>query len=112
MSLRKCIAVFALLCFSTGVVFAGSEDWEGSFTIQDAKGATMLITHSPDHVKAGWATAGNAITFSKNVHMNGFDIAADGTLGVHMNVDTFTAEAAKWGSIVNKEIHLGPSYSA
>lgn len=45
-NISKLLLSIIVLVFSSAL-FAGSEDWQGTFTIQNSSGAKSTIVHSP-----------------------------------------------------------------
>lgn len=92
--------------------FAGSEDWNGSFSFKDNNGETHSVVHAPNYIQFMFFRVGSCLRLSKGASMNGFVIPENVELCTKTNVETFTNEVQKLGFITNKAVKLGPTYTA
>lgn len=110
MEFRKIIALsLGLICTSS--VFAGKEDWNGSYKVQVSDTVTWDVVHTPTQVKILFISSGVCTHLGKGASINGVKIKEDLDLCVAENVPNFTKEVQKLGTIVNKSVKLGPTYS-
>ena len=107
--MRKLVVTFALLSLLATSAFAGKEDWEGNFTLEDGDGRSYNSSHSPTRINFVFISS-RSFTFSKGVRMNGLVSSAAGVLSFDSNVENFKLELAKWGTITGEDIRLGPTY--
>ena len=97
------------LLWST-ISFANVEDWKGSFTIINLNNETQKVTHTPTYVQYLFFTAGECIYLDKGTVLNGMKLQDNVNLCTNLNVEKFEGEVKKLGSILNKEVTLGPTY--
>ena len=110
MLINKITTIIALaLSFGTAAM-AGTEDWNGSFTIQDPNGQTKTIKHTPSYINFYFFTAGTCLFLGKGITINGLKINQDTNLCVSSSVEQFTVEVQKIGSLIRKDVKLGPTY--
>lgn len=110
MIIKKAITSASLILSLAATAFAGSEDWNGQYIFQAANGQSYTVTHSPTRVSFLFFSAGVCLALSKNSSINGMVIPADVTLCRADNIETFTNEVQKLGTIISKTITMGSSY--
>ncbi len=110
MKLKIMIAVILSVFLATSA-FAGTEDWQGSYSIELPDGNTTTIIHTPTFVQFTFMRAGKCINLSKGSNMNGLILKQDVELCVASNIDEFTNEAEKVGTIIDKNIIPGSTYT-
>lgn len=108
--LNKTILSMILSLSLVASAFAGSEDWSGTFTIQAHNGSVQSIEHSPNGVSFLFFRVGSCLFLSKGSRVNGLVMKEDINLCRDMDVEQFTVEVQKLGSILSKTITLGPTY--
>lgn len=106
---RRIAAAMLLGLLSSTAVFASSEQWNGQFTFQTLQGE-YTITHSPNNVQFMFLRAGECLQLHKGSQLNDLVIPADVKLCRKDNVETFTNEVLKLGTLVKQEITLDPDY--
>lgn len=111
MTIRKTAFLIFFSLLSITNAFAGKEDWNGNFTINDALGSANHVLHTPTSVSYLCFCAGKCIELHKGTSINGIEIKEDVHLCTNSDVETFTAEVAKLGSILDRKITLGKTYS-
>lgn len=105
------IMVSAILSFLIVTnIFAGTEDWNGSYSIELSDGNTTTVIHTPTFVKLSFLRAGKCIKLSKGSNINGIIPKQDISLCVSSNIDQFTQEVENLGIILEKIITQGPTY--
>ena len=107
----KMFFVLVLGLFYVTSSFAGSEDWNGVFNVKMSATEKADVTHTPTGVKFLFFSAGKCLKLNKGMIINGIEIKEDVALCVSDNVGKFTAEVQKLGSVLNKKITLGPTYT-
>lgn len=105
---KKLILIAALGLSS--VAFAGTEDWNGVFTVQDSNGGLQTVSHTPTRVKFIFFSAGGCIHLGKGSKINGIEFKDDINLCTISDIQTFTNEVQKIGVIVNKTVTPGSTY--
>ncbi|MCC2666580.1 MAG: hypothetical protein K0R24_1326 [Gammaproteobacteria bacterium] len=106
------LILFCLLFLFSNILFAGSEDWQGTFTIQNPTGAQDTIIHTPTEVILFSMIYTKEFNFSGGrIHLNGFSPTQDGVLNVNMKIEEFTEQVKKFGVIVNQKVTPGSTYS-
>lgn len=100
------LLAFSLLFINP--VFAGSEDWDGKFFVKN--GGEQTVIHTSKYVQFSFIRSKH-IHFSKGSRINDMTFSQDIDLSTEMNITTFTEEVRKIGIILNKSIHVGPSYN-
>lgn len=109
--LRKIVIAFLFgLSFIVTSAYAGKEDWTGVFTINDGSRSPKEVRHTPTAVSYAFFNCKD-IQLGKGCKINGVVIKEDVNLRVDSDVETFTAEVAKLGAILDQSIKLGPTYS-
>ena len=109
MSIKSILFLFGFLMITN--VFAGQEDWNGTFTINDGSNSSNIVKHTPSGVSYLFFKVGECLHLSKGTHINGVEIKEDINLCRDSNVTTFKGEVGKLGRILNQTINLGPTYS-
>ncbi len=106
------LSIFSLLLLFSSILFAGSEDWKGIFTIQNSTGAQDTITHTPTDLVVFSTVYTKKFAFSGGeIYLNGFSPTQDGVLDVNMKIEEFTEQVKKFGVIVNQQVTPGATYS-
>jgi hypothetical protein len=108
--LKKLFVAMALGVVLVTNAFAGSEDWNGTFTVQDADGEMRAVVHTPTSVQFLFFSAGRCLRLGKGVKINGMTIPEDVVLCTNATVEKFVDEVQKLGVITNKKVTLGPTY--
>lgn len=96
----------------SSAAFAGTEDWNGIFTVQDANGRLQTVSHTPTRVQFIFFGAGGCIHLGKGSKINGIEFKEDVNLCTASDIQTFTNEVQKIGVIVNKTVTPGVTYPA
>lgn len=99
-----------MLGFTVMSALAGNEDWTGTYELKTSGGQMQTVTHKPTHVSFMFFTVGRCLSLSKGARLNGMEIMQDTELCTHSNINNFTMEVAKLGTIIKKDIKLGISY--
>lgn len=105
----KIIAILGL--FLATNIFAGSEDWKGVYSVKLPDGSKTTIIHTPTYVHFTFIHAGKCIHLAKGSNLNGIVFQQDLNLCVSSNIEEFTYEAEKIGTILDKNITIGPTYT-
>lgn len=92
--------------------FAGSEDWNGTFTVQDSSGELRAVSHTPTSIQFLFFSVGKCLHLGQGAKINGMVIPEEVTLCTDSNVETFIEQVKKLGFITNKTVTLGPSYTS
>ena len=103
------MAITLGLLFVTNV-YAGSEDWNGTFTVQDSSGEARAVAHTPTGIQFLFFSVAKCLHLGKGAKINGMLIPEEVSLCTDMNVETFIEQVQKLGFISNKTVTLGPSY--
>jgi len=90
--------------------FAGSEDWNGTFTFQDSTGVARAVAHTPTGIQFLFFSVVKCLHLGKGAKISGVLIPEDVTLCTNSNVETFISQVQKLGLITNKTVTLGASY--
>lgn len=90
--------------------FAGSEDWNGTFTFQDSNGEARAVAHTPTGIQFLFFNVGKCLHLGKGAKINGMVIPEDITLCTNANVESFIEQVQKLGKITNKTVTLGSTY--
>lgn len=110
MNIIKSAILFLVISFSS-LAFAGNEDWTGKFYLLNTRGETSTIIHNKNGLDLfGFMHIGKRFSFSKGSSLNGFVASENGVLEVEMNIQDFTREVSKLGTVTNKEIAPGSTY--
>ena len=110
MLIKKTLVCIGLVCLLMTNAFSGSEDWNGSFTIQDSNGEARAVDHTPTGIKFLFFSVGKCLRLGKGVKISGMLIPEDVVLCTHSTVEEFISEVQKLGVISNKTVTLGASY--
>jgi hypothetical protein len=108
---RKIILLSALALFFTNV-FAGPEDWTGTFFVKAINGSEFTVVHTPKQVKFMFFTVGSCLVFGKDSTINGLRMPQDVSLCTKYSIQEFTAEVEKFSTILDKNIEVGPDYTS
>jgi len=110
--LVKKIALYIVISLTwlASVAHAGSEDWNGTFTIRTSNGQEYSIQHTPTHVYFLIFQIGKCLHLHEGASINGLRIPEDINLCTASNVDNFAKEVEKLGIILNESIEQGPTY--
>ncbi len=112
MSLKKTILGFMVfLSFANSAAYAGPEDWTGTFTITRTDGNQYVVKHTPTYARFLFFTMGECLHLRKGSSINEVTTVEDVNLCRVANIDDFTKEVAKLGTIIDQVIEAGPSYS-
>jgi len=109
---KTSISCIAALTWFAGHVYAGSEDWRGTFNIRGLDGNTYSVQHTPASVHFLFFTMKQCLHLGKGASINELKIPEDIDLCTAFDVDTFAKEVEKLGIIVNESVEKGPSYAA
>ncbi len=112
MLIKNIVRAFIFSLAFIGVAYSGSEDWNGTFVIQDSTGEARAVAHTPTGIQFLFFSVGKCLYLGKGVKINGMEIPEDITLCTHATVEKFIEEVQKLGVITNKTIVLGPTYQA
>ena len=103
-------AFILIMSLISSNVFAGKEDWQGTFTVVATNGEKVAVTHAPNGVGFSFLHAGQTIHLQQGSTINGFKVKEGVALLTNSNVEEFSTEVTKLGTIVDKTITLGPTY--
>ncbi len=112
MLIKKWAGSFLLSFITLTSAFAGTEDWNGNFTIRDSKGDLQTVIHAPNYVKFMFLNAGSCLRFGKGSKLNGIEFTDNVELCTNANVQFFIKEIQKIGTIVSQTVTLGSTYPA
>ena len=110
MLIKKAVISMVLGFALVASAFAGSEDWNGTFTFQDSTGEARAVAHTPTGIQFLFFSVGKCLRLGKGAKINGMIIPEDVTLCTNSNVEAFIGQVQRLGFITNKTVTLGPSY--
>ncbi|KTD31820.1 hypothetical protein [Legionella maceachernii] len=106
----KQTAMASILGFLGLTSFAGTKDWNGTFTIKNNNGDIQTVTHAPNYVQYLFFSSRGCLVFKKGASINGMTFQEDVELCTHSNIESFTGEVQKMGLIIDKNITLDSTY--
>ncbi|MFJ1267124.1 hypothetical protein ACD661_00975 [Legionella lytica] len=112
MSVKKWALSLALGFATLSSAFAGTEDWQGTFTVQDSQGEQRQVIHTPQRVQFMFFSVSKCMHFRKGSKINGVEFTQDVDLCTSFDIPGFMLEVQKLGTIVNKEVVVGSTYPA
>jgi len=111
MLVRKIVLCIAIsLTWIASIAYAGSEDWNGTFSIRTSNGQEYTIQHKPTQVQFLFFTIGQCLHLHEGSSINGLKMPEDINLCTASNVDDFAKEVEKLGIILSESIEQGPTY--
>lgn len=104
------LSIGAVLLLATNA-FSGSEDWNGTFTVQDKTGEARAVAHTPTGIQFLFFNVEKCLHLAKGAKINEMIIPEEVMLCTEYNVESFIEEVQKLGLITNKTVILGPTYT-